>query len=418
MCGAMLPAFARGQLPPEGPAPIPAPMAAPIPAPRTVQSPSTLAQVVDAAWQRALMSREVDALHREAMAGRAVARRVWAATPSLELSRRQASWAHRRGGDVESEVGWVLPLWMPGQRDAHLASADSGERLAQALETAGRLQMARSVSELAWRVGAERADRQAQREQVELFGRLALDVRRRVAAGDLAPADALAAQAEWMEAEERLAGATQRLQRAQAEWRVLTGLEEVPALPPVSGVGPMPQDGSHPDMQLAERAVEHAQARLDAVDQGRRAAPELRLHVRRDSDGTLRQSQNSVGIGLRVPLGSDAAHAARQASVLSEVEQARAALALTRDRLAAELEAARALQAAAGSQLEASRQRAGLLRQRADLVRQSFEAGEIPLPDLLRAQSAAAQAQTALAQQSAALGLAQARLQHALGVGP
>ena len=52
------------------------------------------------------------------------------------------------------------------------------------------------------------------------------------------------------------------------------------------------------------------------------------------------------------------------------------------------------------------------------LIDKSFRAGETPLPDLLRALAAAAQADSAVARQTAALGLARARLQQTLGLLP
>ena len=73
---------------------------------------------------------------------------------------------------------------------------------------------------------------------------------------------------------------------------------------------------------------------------------------------------------------------------------------------------------AAVAQSHAETTRARLLRERASLFDQSFKAGETPLPDLLRALVAAAQADSAAARQTAALGLARARLQHTLGLLP
>ena len=72
----------------------------------------------------------------------------------------------------------------------------------------------------------------------------------------------------------------------------------------------------------------------------------------------------------------------------------------------------------AEAQLDAETARAGLLRERASLIDKSFRAGETPLPELLRALAAAAQADSAAARQTAALGLARARLQQALGLFP
>ena len=69
-------------------------------------------------------------------------------------------------------------------------------------------------------------------------------------------------------------------------------------------------------------------------------------------------------------------------------------------------------------QLKAESARARLLRERASLISTAFRAGEMPLPEQLRALSAAAQADGAMARQTAALGWARARLQQTQGLLP
>jgi hypothetical protein len=59
-----------------------------------------------------------------------------------------------------------------------------------------------------------------------------------------------------------------------------------------------------------------------------------------------------------------------------------------------------------------------VLRERATLIDTSFKAGETPLPERLRAQSSAAQAEAAATRQRAALAAATARLLQAQGVLP
>jgi len=59
-----------------------------------------------------------------------------------------------------------------------------------------------------------------------------------------------------------------------------------------------------------------------------------------------------------------------------------------------------------------------LLRERAALIEKSFKAGETPLPEMLRALTAATQAEASVARARAALGQAHARLQQAQGVMP
>lgn len=83
--------------------------------------------------------------------------------------------------------------------------------------------------------------------------------------------------------------------------------------------------------------------------------------------------------------------------------------------LEAELTLAQGHLAASQAQAQAQQERVALLRERAQLLQKSFQAGESSLPELLRALAAAGQASTAHARQQAVLGQAQARLHQALG---
>ncbi|WP_342456008.1 transporter [Variovorax sp. S12S4] len=107
-----------------------------------------------------------------------------------------------------------------------------------------------------------------------------------------------------------------------------------------------------------------------------------------------------------------------QAAALGELDVAEATEQRLRERQDADLALARSALQSAAQQLDGTRDRAGLLRERAQLVDTSFKAGETSLPELLRAANAAAQADAALARQQAALGLAHAQLQQALGLLP
>ena len=121
---------------------------------------------------------------------------------------------------------------------------------------------------------------------------------------------------------------------------------------------------------------------------------------------------------MRIPLGTEGRNQPLQAAALSELDVAQTMKQRTEERLAADAVTAQAAVQTAEQQLETDRQRSALLRERAALIDQSFKAGETPLPELLRALAAAAQANTSLARQHVALGLARARLQQAFGILP
>lgn len=129
-------------------------------------------------------------------------------------------------------------------------------------------------------------------------------------------------------------------------------------------------------------------------------------------------TQSSVGVSLRLPFGTDTHAQPRIAAARTEVDLALTQQQRIRDRLAAELELARAQLHAAETQAQLETQRATLLRERAGHIDKAFKAGESPLPELLRALAAAAQAEASSERQQAHLRLAQARLQQAQGLLP
>lgn len=393
------------------------------PSPATAASVS-LRDAFDAAWQRAVSARDADGQRRRADAERSVAGRPWAAAPTLELGHR-ADRPPGRGGGRETEVGIAVPLWLPGQKAARLDAADAAVAQAQAAEPVARLRLAGELREAAWQLAALQAEVRQAEAQALALQQLAADVERRVGAGDLARADSLAAQAEQLAATAALADARQRLRAAKAPWALLTGLTALPDLATstaaamtAAGAATGTETARHPEQQLASQTTALARQRLELMRHSRRDAPELTVAVRQDTPGRGEASQGSVIVGLRLPFGTDDRNRPLEAAALAELDIAQTQEQRLRERLDSEAAVAREALHAAQAQQDAEHQRARLLRERATLIDQSFRAGETPLPDLLRALAAAAQADSALARQTAALGLARARLEQALGLLP
>lgn len=378
---------------------------------------ATLVQASESAWQRAVQAREADGQVLRAQAERLAASSLWAGSPALELSHRDDRWQTNQGRR-ESEVGLAWPLWLPGQRAARNAAVDAELDLGQAAVQAGRLYVAGLVREASWRISAQRADVELAEAQTQYLKGVSDDVDRRVKAGDLAHADALAARAELLSANAAQNAVRNRLQALQSQWTVLTGLEAIPdaaeSVPAATGL----DLSAHPDVRLADLTVERARKRLDVVSVSRRDPPELMLRLRQDMPGRAEAAQNSIGIGVRIPLGTDGRNQPLKAVALSELDVAQTSAQRLRERLSAEAAVARAAVQAAQEQLDVERMRAGLLRERAGLIDRSFKAGETPLPELLRALSAASQAEATLARQQASAGLARARLLQTLGILP
>ena len=377
-----------------------------------VDSRISLKAAVDAAWQRSVSAREAGAQQRGAEAARSAADSLWARSPALELGwrdgRREAS------GQRESEVGLAWPLWLPGQRSARQAAAGLQTQLAQEQARALQLRLAGELREQAWGLRLLQAELDQARVQQQTLQELADDVARRVRAGDLARADAMAARAELLAAQALSTEAEQRLAEGRARWQVLTGqmLEPDPAEAeaPVDAV----LDEAHPELALAARRLAYSRGQLDFVQHSRREAPEITVGYRQEqSPGS--PSQDSVGVKLRLPFGTQDRNLPLEAAARGELEVAETAEQRVREQLGSALETARLALRLAQTRREAERARAALLQERAGLLRRAFTAGELALPELLRALSTTNQAQSAWARQEAALGLARARYQQALG---
>ena len=377
----------------------------------------TLRAALDAAWQRSVSARETDGQRRRADADRATAGSFWAAPPSLELSHRDDR-LQSNAGRRETEVGVAVPLWLPGQRAARAGTADAAAAQAQAAAQVARMRLAGELREAAWHFAALQAEAAQADAQDRALKQLADDVERRVRAGDLARADALAAQAEQLAASVLLSDVRQRLQAARARWTLLTGLSAAPNLSPATVAYGAPAAAVHPELQLASQSTELARKRVELMRHTRRDAPELTVGVRQDVPGRAEASRGSLIVGLRLPFGTDDRNRPLEAAALAELDVAETHEQRLRERLDSDIAAARDAQQSAVTQLDAETARARLLRERATLIDKSFRAGETPLPDLLRAFAAAAQADSAVARQTTALGLARARLQQTLGLLP
>lgn len=388
--------------------------ATPAPATGTVD----LREALEAAWQRAVAARQSDGRRSLAEAERAAAGSLWAAPPSLELSHRSGR-TQGNTGQRETEIGLSVPLWLPGQRSARAGSAETASALAMAAQQVARLQLAGELREVAWQLAALQAESTQADLQAQALKHLAMDVERRVSAGDLARADALAAHAEYLAATALQSDVRQRLHVAYARWVLLTGVNAGPtATLPSTTAEATGSAINHPELQLASASTELARQRVELVRRSRSDAPELTFGVRQDTPGPAQASQGSLVVTVRLPFGTDSRNQPLEVAALTELAVAETHAQRLHERLDSDLAAARSAMRAAESQLDAETARARLLRERATLIDKSFRSGETPLPDLLRALAAAAHADSAVARQTASLGLAHARLQQVLGVLP
>ena len=376
---------------------------------------TTLASAVEGAWSRAVASAEAAGISRQATAEKKASSALWAAPPSVELGHRNDR-LQSNNGVRETEVALAVPLWLPGQKSAKQQAADSLSSLSHLSETEGKLRVAEVVRELHWQIAELQANKSLSKEQTSTFAAIASDVDKRVKAGDLARADALAAKGELLSAQAAQSQAETQLEAAKRQWTALTGLAQTPDATFASVESPSPRQlAEHPELLRAEQQVDLARKRLDLIAKSNRSAPELITKFRQDMPSHGQGSAYSLGLAVRIPFGTDDRNAPLQAAALTELDIAQRKEQVLRAQLSARMESAKAAAEASQLQLQTEREKASLLNERAKLIRASFNAGETSLPELLRAASAAAQADYSAVRQEAAFGLARARLQQAYG---
>ena len=376
----------------------------------------TLNQALEAAWQRSLEASESRGRLAVVQADQAVNQNWLAATPAFSMAQRDGK-AGVPSGSRETELGLSFPLWWPGQRAATGQVTQFQLGLSLATEQAERLRLAGRLREAIGALHLAEAELQQVERQVQDLGQLTQDVERRVRAGDLAPADAMAARSELLGAQAQAISARQALAFQQSHWYLLTGL---PSLKLQTRAAPalaqLPD--AHPELVLANSALDLGQRRADLARVQRSDSPELSLGMRQERPGQGAGLQSSVVVALRVPVGGQVYQQPRIAAALGERDIAQTQALRTRQRLAAELTLAQSQLSLSQAQLQAERERAQLLTERARLIDKSFRAGESALPDMLRAMSAAASAESAFARQQINHQTAIARIEQALGLLP
>ncbi|MGE0674269.1 MAG: TolC family protein [Methylibium sp.] len=398
--------------------------AAPAQAASPAADPIDLRQAFEAAWARQPESLSLPS-RRDAARAQQGAARSWTPEPAALALSNKTDRLNRNQGARELEVGVSVPLWLPDERRRSGALADAEEAAVESHTLAAQLAVAARVRETWWDWQRARIDADIAEGQLANALRIAADVNRRTRAGDLARADQHQADGAVASAESARAQARAALAAARQQLKAGTGLmppAEAAAAAPLAEPEPEPGRAAEPEAhaalrELQDRAtVAERTAQLAATQS--RANPELTLAGTRERGADGEASQPSITLGLRIPFGAGARHDSRVARARAEALELQARLALERDRLQAEQEAARVRVDAARTQLAASERRARLARESRGYFDKSFQLGETDLPTRLRIEADAADAERQAARSHIELAAALSAWRQALGLLP
>ena len=391
-------------------------------APQTAAASLSLRQVFDAAWARQPESMALQA-RRDAARAQQSAANAWTPEPAaLEISNKTDR-LNRNQGARELEVGVAVPLWLPGERGRTAALAEAEGAAIESRATAARLRIAATVREAWWQWQRARIEVDSARDQLDNTRRIAADVARRTKAGDLARADQHQADGAVASAEANMAQAEAGLAAARQHLRALTGTAPATSEAAASEAEPAPgtaatdMEAHAALLELKDRAVVAERTAALASTQSR-ANPELMLATTRDRGAFGEAAQQTITLGVRIPFGGGPRYDARTANARAEATEAQAQLALERERVIAEREAAKVRVDASRSQLAAAERRAQLARESRGFFDKSFRLGETDLPTRLRIEAEAAEAERQAARARIELAAAISAWRQALGLLP
>lgn len=375
-----------------------------------------LRALFERAWERSVAGQAAEARRDEGSASHAVADSLFAGAPALALAERNDR-QNRNRGQRERELQLALPLWLPGERAARQALAQGDSEEIEAALTAARLALAGELRLAVWALAAASEEARIAEERQALAQRLEADVARREAAGELARTDLLLARQEALAARADAAATATRRLAAGERLRVLSGGDVLPGNVEETLVAATATE-NHPRLRLAAAAAARARAALDLARESRRDGPELSLGVQESREDFSSPLRNSLRIGIRIPFATEARNAPRLAAANTALVQAETERRRIEAEVAAEDRQSEAELAAAALSAALAVERAAAAGERARLLARAFELGELPLPEMLRAQSAALEARLESVRSQAAHGLAKARRNQARGVLP
>jgi cobalt-zinc-cadmium efflux system outer membrane protein len=214
-----------------------------------------------------------------------------------------------------------------------------------------------------------------------------------------------------------LADTRGRAYRATQAFFVLTGLKSLPAV--TESVAAASRDlDRHPQLDATDRAAATARAKLGQAAAATRDPPEIEVGMRRERPAFGEPYANSVIVGIKVPFPTDSRNQPRITAANTELIETEVTLALERQKLAADIDAAESEleQAREIEQLAAERFRLAMDTQA--LFAKAFALGELDLPARLRAENERFDAELALTRTRIEMGRAISRLNQALGVLP
>lgn len=313
-------------------------------------------------------------------------RGLLADAPALSMRYQSDRW-NTDLGLTEYEAGVLLPLWTPAQRRRSRAAGDALASEVQATAERLRWEAAGTARELLWQLAEAEATLHSSLEAARVREHAANVMQRRHAVGDVARKDVLLSEADRLAGSRRVIHAQAAMADAARRYRAISGLLQRPRFD-AETVSTQPGTGDdHPLLAWARSRLHSARAEHAAALHNASGNPSLLIGPRRERGGGINRYETSVGMTLTVPIPVGRLTRTRTAASAEAVADAESALLRARRDLSLSLHEAEHELQAVEAELEAVSAEHTAALQVYDMSRRSFEAGELPLAELLRLQA-------------------------------
>jgi outer membrane protein, heavy metal efflux system len=341
----------------------------------------TLEKYPDKAWLDALEEEAAAILERS---------KSWTAGSSTATLGYQSMYNVR--------LNWVtagvqVPLWNLGQRDAESKLANQAQTSAELQSTAVKLRVAGLVRVALWEIKLAKIRQEHAKVELDSYGQLLDNIKRRVELGDLPRSDQLLAQTEVLQKRSTYTLAEAELMHARKRYTTITQLIKAPSAYEEKLATIQAIEQSHPALASINGQIERKQAELNAVKSIGSGQTHAIAGLLSDEGVDPRSNKAEFfNVGIIVPFGGKAHIAPQIAAINVELNRLISERAqLYRDLEQAHHEAEHNLEVS-HVELNTANQQKQVSEELLKMTKLAFSVGEINLMDLLRIESRTQQA--------------------------
>ncbi len=289
-------------------------------------------------------------------------------------------------GYLQATSNLQLPLWNWGQREAGQQLGELVEQTAYTYPSALLWEVAGIVREALWTVALQHSRLEKAEQLVNIAKKRLNTIKRRVEVGDLARADLLLAQSDFLAHQSHLKQAEAGFVDANVHYIHVSGLTSIPVdFSEQQSIQTAILD-NHPAIEYLAAEVNRAKAQVNWVEKTGVSRPSINFGSTHERDDRQIDVNNRLNIGISIPFGGGAFTAPKIASANRQLVEAMGRLKQRRRDLLHGLHEAEHSIGVDKARLDIAQQRNKIASKYLTMSEKAFQAGEIRLLDLIRIQ--------------------------------